>query len=122
MGMLWPTLETLLGLAIIIVLFVGGREVLLHRIGLGSFVAFNTYMVQLTWPIIALGWVINLFQRGTASMRTHPQPDVRTAGDYRRTCFTKCHSERRRAALRAGVEAPLGVGHSRTHRLQTDGN
>ncbi len=81
MGMLWPTLETLLGLAIVIVLFVGGREVLLHRIGLGSFVAFNTYMVQLTWPIIALGWVINLFQRGTASMgRIHSlmseQPEI----------------------------------------------
>jgi len=68
MGMLWPTLETMLGLAVIIVLFVGGREVILHRISVGSFVAFNTYMVQLTWPIIALGWVINLFQRGTASM------------------------------------------------------
>jgi ATP-binding cassette subfamily B protein len=81
MGMLWPTLETLLGFAIIIVLYVGGREVLLHRIGLGSFVAFNTYMVQLTWPIIALGWVINIFQRGTASMgRIHTimseQPEV----------------------------------------------
>ena len=68
MGMLWPTLETLLGFAIIIVLYVGGREVLQHRIGLGGFVAFNTYMMQLTWPIIALGWVINIFQRGTASM------------------------------------------------------
>ena len=68
MGMLWPTLETLLGVAVVIVLWVGGREVLLHRISVGSFVAFNTYMVQLTWPIIALGWVINLFQRGTASM------------------------------------------------------
>ena len=34
----------------------------------GGFVAFNTYMVQLTWPVIALGWVINIFQRGTASM------------------------------------------------------
>ena len=68
MGMLWPTLETMLGLAVIIVLFVGGREVIQHHISVGSFVAFNTYMVQLTWPIIALGWVINLFQRGTASM------------------------------------------------------
>jgi ATP-binding cassette subfamily B protein len=68
MGMLWPTLETMLGLAVIIVLFVGGREVIQHRISVGSFVAFNTYMVQLTWPIIALGWVINIFQRGTASM------------------------------------------------------
>ena len=68
MGMLWPTLETLLGVAVVIVLWVGGREVLQHRISVGSFVAFNTYMMQLTWPIIALGWVINLFQRGTASM------------------------------------------------------
>src|SRR5881397_3575195 len=68
MGMLWPTLETMLGLAIVLVLWLGGREVLSGRITPGGFVAFNTYMVQLTWPIIALGWVINLFQRGTASM------------------------------------------------------
>ena len=68
MGMLWPTLETMLGLAIVLVLWLGGREVLYGRISLGDFVAFNTYMVLLTWPIIALGWVINIFQRGTASM------------------------------------------------------
>jgi ATP-binding cassette subfamily B multidrug efflux pump len=67
MGMLWPTLTTLLGVAIVIVLWVGGIEVIQHRISVGSFVAFNTYMVQLTWPVIALGWVINIFQRGTAS-------------------------------------------------------
>ena len=68
MGMLWPTLETMLGLAIVLVLWLGGREVLQGRIDVGGFVAFNTYMVQLTWPIIALGWVINIFQRGTASL------------------------------------------------------
>ncbi len=68
MGMLWPTLETMLGLAIVLVLWLGGREVLHNRITVGDFVAFNTYMVQLTWPIIALGWVINIFQRGTASL------------------------------------------------------
>src|SRR5581483_2127916 len=68
MGMLWPTLETMLGFAIVLVLWLGGREVLLHRMSVGQFVAFNTYMVQLTWPVIALGWVINIFQRGTASM------------------------------------------------------
>jgi len=68
MGMLWPTLETMLGFAIVLVLWLGGREVLLGRITVGGFVAFNTYMVQLTWPVIALGWVINIFQRGTASM------------------------------------------------------
>jgi ATP-binding cassette subfamily B protein len=68
MGMLWPTLETMLGLALVLVLWLGGREVISGRISVGGFVAFNTYMVQLTWPIIALGWVINIFQRGTASM------------------------------------------------------
>lgn len=68
MGMLWPSLEIMLGLAIVLVLWLGGREVLLNRMTVGQFIAFNTYMVQLTWPIIALGWVINIFQRGTASM------------------------------------------------------
>jgi ATP-binding cassette subfamily B protein len=67
-GMLWPTLEMLLGIALVIVLFVGGQEVLRHHISPGDFVAFTMYMIQLTWPIIALGWVINIFQRGTASM------------------------------------------------------
>ena len=67
-GMLWPTLELLLGIGVVITLWVGGREVLLHRMSLGDFVAFNIYILLLTWPIIALGWVINIFQRGTASM------------------------------------------------------
>src|SRR6201996_7393667 len=68
MGMLWPTLEFILGLALAITLLVGGHEVLSHRIRVGDFVAFNTYMVMLTWPVIALGWVVNLWQRGTASV------------------------------------------------------
>ncbi|HEY7404157.1 MAG TPA: ABC transporter ATP-binding protein [Candidatus Angelobacter sp.] len=67
-GMLWPTLELLLGIGVVITLWVGGREVLLQRMTLGDFVAFNIYILLLTWPIIALGWVINIFQRGTASM------------------------------------------------------
>src|ERR1700722_18597410 len=98
MGMLWPTLELMLGCAVILVLWLGGREVIhgLDRVALvsnspialgetslphitttislsgsmsvGQFVSFSTYMMQLTWPIIALGWVINLIQRGTASL------------------------------------------------------
>jgi ATP-binding cassette, subfamily B, multidrug efflux pump len=68
MGMLWPTLEFVLGMAMVIALLVGGHEVLTHRITVGKFVAFNTYLLMLTWPIIALGWVVNLFQRGTASV------------------------------------------------------
>ncbi len=88
MGMLWPTLELMLGIAVVIVLWLGGRQVISGQsevnlvsylgtrttlslsgsMNVGDFVAFNTYMVQLTWPVIALGWVINIFQRGTASM------------------------------------------------------
>jgi ATP-binding cassette subfamily B protein len=68
MGMLWPTLEFVLGLALVVTLLVGGHEVLSHRISVGDFVAFNTYMMMLTWPVIAVGWVVNLFQRGTASI------------------------------------------------------
>jgi len=72
MGMLWPTLEFMLGLATVIALLVGGHEVLTHRINIGQFVAFNTYLYMLMWPIIALGYVVNLFERGTAStVRIH---------------------------------------------------
>src|SRR5271156_2483967 len=68
MGMLWPTLELMLGLALVLVLWIGGREVLAGRMQIGAFTAFNIYMIQLTFPIIALGWVVNIFQRGTASL------------------------------------------------------
>jgi ATP-binding cassette, subfamily B, multidrug efflux pump len=72
MGMLWPTLEFMLGLAMVIVLLVGGHQVLSHRISVGNFTAFATYLLMLMWPIIAVGWVVNLFERGTASvMRIH---------------------------------------------------
>src|ERR1700689_4428284 len=68
MGMLWPTLELMLGLALVLVLWIGGREVLAGRMQIGAFTAFNIYMMQMTFPIIALGWVVNIFQRGTASL------------------------------------------------------
>ena len=69
MAMLWPTLEFVLGLSLMITLLVGGHEVVAaHRITVGQFATFNIYMVQLTWPMIAIGWVVNLFQRGTASV------------------------------------------------------
>src|SRR3954468_3227128 len=77
MGMLWPALELILGIGVALVLWIGGREVILNHISTGQFVAYMTYMMMLTWPIIALGWVINIFQRGTASAaRIH---DILTA-------------------------------------------
>jgi len=68
MGMLWPTLEFVLGVSMVITLFAGGHEVLAKHISAGDFFSFYTFMILLTWPIIAVGWVVNLFQRGTASV------------------------------------------------------
>ncbi len=102
MGMLWPTLELMLGLAMVLVLWIGGREVLHGQttvvlvsylktkttlllpgsVTVGDFAAFNIYMLQLTFPVIALGWVVNIFQRGTASLIRlneilHEQPEIK---------------------------------------------
>jgi ATP-binding cassette subfamily B protein len=62
-----PLLQALVGIGFLVVLLGGGYQLLAHRISLGSFVLFNTYMGVLVWPMIALGWVVNLMQRGTAS-------------------------------------------------------
>ncbi len=67
-GLFQPLLETLIGFTFLIVLWAGGYQVLHGRITLGGFVAFNSYMAMLVWPMIALGWVVNLMQRGSASM------------------------------------------------------
>lgn len=67
-GLFQPLLEGLIGFTFLIVLWAGGSQVLQGRITLGSFVAFNTYMGMLVWPMIAMGWVVNLMQRGSASM------------------------------------------------------
>ncbi len=84
MGMLWPTLELMMGCAVVLVLWLGGREVLGGKISVGQFVSFSAYMMQLTWPVIALGYVINLFQRGTASLIRineimQEQPEIKDA-------------------------------------------
>ena len=67
-GLFQPLLEALIGFTFLVVLWVGGYQVLRGRITLGSFVMFNTYMGMLVWPMIALGWVVNLMQRGSASL------------------------------------------------------
>jgi|SRR5271157_5357770 len=67
-GIFQPLLEVLIGLTFLAVIWKGGHDVLQGRISMGSFVMFNTYMGMLVWPMIALGWVVNLMQRGGASL------------------------------------------------------
>jgi ATP-binding cassette subfamily B multidrug efflux pump len=67
-SMFMPSLTMLIGMTFMIVLWKGGRLVMLHRISLGTLIAFYQYMALLIWPMVALGWVTNIFQRGAASM------------------------------------------------------
>ena len=80
-GLFDPLLELLIGFTFLAVLWVGGSQVLRHKLSLGGFVMFNTYMGMLVWPMIALGWVVNLIQRGTASLGRivevlHQEPSI----------------------------------------------
>jgi ATP-binding cassette subfamily B protein len=80
-GVFQPLLEALIGVTFLVVLWAGGRQVLLGRITLGSFIMFNTFMGRLVWPMIAVGWVVNLTQRGSASLSRinqifHEKPSI----------------------------------------------
>ena len=67
-GVFYPLLTLLGGASGLIVLYVGGRLVMAGSVSLGEFVAFGVYLAMLVWPMIALGWAVNLVQRGAASM------------------------------------------------------
>jgi ATP-binding cassette subfamily B protein len=67
-SMFMPLLQMLFGLTFVLVLWQGGRQVILHRITLGELIAFYNFMARLIFPMIALGFVTNIFQRGGASM------------------------------------------------------
>ena len=110
MAMLWPTLELVLGISLMLTLLVGGREVVQHRISVGEFTSYNVYMVQLTWPMIAIGWVVNLVQRGAASvvridqlLKEEPaiadSPAVSTAGPDQNLSLRPMRTEVERAPV-----------------------
>lgn len=67
-GFMFPTIEFLAGFSVLLVFLLGGLEVIKGNITLGDFIAFNSYLGLLIWPMNALGWVVNNFQRGKASL------------------------------------------------------
>ncbi len=80
-GLLWPTITAVLGLIGALVLLVGGRFVAAGTLTVGDLVLFNAYLGLLAWPMIALGWTLNLSQQASASMGRiaevlHRQPDI----------------------------------------------
>jgi ATP-binding cassette subfamily B protein len=68
-GLFYPSMTLFLGFGSVLVLWLGSRAVIAGRITLGDFVAFNAYLVMLSWPMIAFGWVTNILQRGMASWK-----------------------------------------------------
>jgi ATP-binding cassette subfamily B protein len=108
-GLFQPLLEALIGLTFLVVLLVGGYQVLRGRISLGTFVMFNTYMGRLVWPMIALGWVVNLMQRGSASLSRineilHEKPTIVRPTALRRLTRVRGEIEFR------GVSMDYGAG------------
>lgn len=84
-GIMWPLMFLVMGIAMALVLFAGGLEVSNGQITLGQFVQFNAYLALLAWPMISLGWVINLSQQGAASMERimevmNSRPSIRDTG------------------------------------------
>jgi ATP-binding cassette subfamily B protein len=86
-GLFYPSMSFFLGIGSLLVLWLGSREVIAGRLTLGEFVAFNSYLTMLSWPMIAFGWVTNMLQRGMASwhrmlevMDAEPAVQDRSAG------------------------------------------
>jgi ATP-binding cassette subfamily B protein len=67
-GSIYPGVQLLMGAGVVMVVWLGGGMVVSGQITLGQFVAFGAYLAMLHWPMIALGWVVNIFERGEASM------------------------------------------------------
>lgn len=68
MGIFHPLINTIIGFSMLIALYLGGSAAMIGKITMGQFIAFFSYLGMLIWPMIAIGWVINLYQRGTASL------------------------------------------------------
>jgi ATP-binding cassette subfamily B protein len=82
----YPMLHAMIGVMFVVIFFLGSRRIIAGELTIGQFVAFQFYLGRMVWPLIALGWVINLFQRGMASMqRLHEvwsvEPEVAHGND-----------------------------------------
>jgi ATP-binding cassette subfamily B protein len=111
-GVFQPLLEALIGVTFLVVLWAGGRQVLLGRITLGSFIMFNTFMGRLVWPMIAVGWVVNLTQRGSASLGRinqifHEKPSIAAPPEAVRLAAAKGAIEFRDVSMDYGSRRAL---------------
>ena len=123
-GMFEPLIELLGGATMAIVLWAGGIRVIRGSISLGDFVAFSQYLMMLTWPMISLGWAVNIIQRGRASLErinrlleatpeivspVHPRPPKGARIEINDLSFTY-PSESGRAAALSNVDLEIEEG------------
>jgi len=104
-GLFYPLLTMIAGASLAIALWIGGRDIVAGRITNGDLVLFLTYLGRLTWPMIALGWVVNLFQRGAASMGRvsrvlEAEPRITEPGDARAPAVVRGEIEFRGVSFR----------------------
>jgi len=102
-GFFFPSMSFFLGLGALVVVWLGSREVIGGRITLGQFVAFNTYLTMLSWPMIAFGWVTNMLQRGMASWKRMLEV-LDTQPAIRDTASSDVVSGFRRTPIRGEIE------------------
>ncbi len=96
-SIMWPLMFLLIGFSIVIVLYVGGLQVIEGRMSIGMLTAFFGYLIMLIWPMIAFGWVVNILQQGAASMGRlmkimDTPPDIADSPSVR-TDITAIHGE-----------------------------
>jgi len=106
-----PALSLLVGASVVVVLYVGGRHIIEGSLSLGSFVAFSIYLGVLTWPTIALGWVVSLYQRGVVSTDRINEimdtvPDVLSPTDSATVTNVSGHIEIRNLTFRYTPDGP----------------
>lgn len=109
-----PTLQAMIGLGFVGVLWFGGRRVAGGALTVGEFVTFNFYLSKLVWPMIAVGWVINLAQRGAASLGRlrailDREPEIRDAPSCEEPEVCRGAVALRRLSFRYGEERPWAL-------------
>ncbi len=79
-GLVWPAMSSVLGIALLAILYVGGQDAIEHRVTIGQLIQFIAYLQLISWPMIALGEVVNMVQQGWASqVRLQEMFDARPA-------------------------------------------
>jgi ATP-binding cassette subfamily B protein len=114
-GLLRALVGMMAGVGTLVVLFVGGSHVIAGTLTFADFVAFNTYLAILTWPTVAMGWIVNVFQRGIGAMERvqeilDEQPDIPAASEEQEEEFQPVDGDIEIRGLRFGYGDADGEG------------